>query len=58
MQQSWPKATLMPGPHLRHAGLAAALGVAVVAALQHDIDQRIRDRGNAGFAISGSSFET
>ena len=48
--QSWPKATLMPCcAHLRHAGLAAALGIGVVAALQDDVDQRIGDGVNAGF---------
>ena len=48
MQQSWPKATLMPAAHLRHAGHAAALRVGVVAALQRDVDQRIGDGVDAG----------
>ena len=34
---------------LRHAGLAAALGVGVVAALDDDVDQRVGDRRDARF---------
>ena len=35
------------GAHLRHARHAAALRIGVVAALQHDVDQRVGDRVHA-----------
>ncbi len=43
--QSWPQPTVMPMRlHLLDPGQAAALREGVVPALQHDVDQRVRDR--------------
>ena len=47
--QSCPQPTGMPRrAHLLHPRQAAALGEGVVPALQHDVDQRVRDRRHPG----------
>jgi hypothetical protein len=57
--QSWPKATLTPAASSSGTRvMPRRLGVAVVPALQRDVDQRVGHRVQAGLGISGSSLLT